>query len=56
VPGPDGVEVLEFRHAQHFNIKFLAGNPSFWNKAVETVEREREAWKSQPRPQDLAAT
>src|SRR5436309_1535294 len=28
VPGPQGVEVLEFRQADHFNIKFLAGNPA----------------------------
>jgi len=48
--------VLEFRHAQHFNIKFLAGNPAFWNKALETVRGEREGWKSQQRPQELALT
>src|SRR5438876_11102634 len=35
-PGPDGVEVLEFRHAEHFNIKFLAANPAFWTRALET--------------------
>jgi hypothetical protein len=55
VPGPQGVEVLEFRHAEHFNIKFLAANPAFWKKAVETVERERPAWREQPRPQDRLA-
>jgi hypothetical protein len=55
VPGPQGVEVLEFRHAQHFNIKFLAANPSFWDKALAAVESEREGWKTQARPQDLAA-
>ncbi len=54
VPGPKGVEVLEFRNAEHFNIRFLAGNPAFWNKALETVRSEREGWKTQTRPQDLA--
>jgi hypothetical protein len=54
-PGPDGVEVLEFRHAQHFNIKFLAGNPAFWNKALETVRSERAGWGEQQRPQLVAA-
>jgi hypothetical protein len=54
VPGPDGVEVLEFRNADHFNIKFLAGSGAFWSKAVETVRAERPGWASQPRPQDLA--
>jgi hypothetical protein len=53
VPGPDGVEVLEFRHAEHFNIKFLAGNPAFWEKALETVKAERPKWRDQTRPQDL---
>ncbi|HEY2661782.1 MAG TPA: hypothetical protein VGI79_18820 [Caulobacteraceae bacterium] len=55
VPGPEGVEVLEFRNAEHFNIKFLAGNPAFWSKALETVRTERPKWARQQRPQDLAA-
>ena len=54
VPGPEGVEVLEFRHAEHFTIEFLAGNPAFWAKAIETVRAQRDSWKQQPRPQDLA--
>ena len=56
VPGPRGVEVLEFRTADHFNIKFLAANPSFWKRAVETVQREHAGWLNQPRPQDRAAS
>ena len=52
VPGPEGVEVLEFRDAERFNIKFLAGNPAFWTKALETVKAQRPAWRTQPRPQD----
>ena len=55
VPGPDGVEVLEFRHAEHFNLTFLAASGAFWAKALEAVERERPGWATQPRPQDLAA-
>ena len=55
VPGPDGVEVLEFRTTDHFNIKFLAGNAAFWDKAVETVRAERPRWDHQPRPQDRVA-
>jgi hypothetical protein len=52
VPGPDGVEVLEFRHEEHFNIKFLAGSGAFWAKALETVRAERPRWATQIRPQD----
>jgi quercetin dioxygenase-like cupin family protein len=54
VPGPEGVEVLEFRNADHFNIRFLAGSSAFWSKALETVRAERSSWAGQPRPQDLA--
>jgi hypothetical protein len=50
VPGPEGVEVLEFRHAQHCNLPFLAANPAFWEKAVETVRSERPGWGVQERP------
>ena len=50
VPGPEGVEVLEFRNADHFNIRFMAGNPAFWEKALETVRAERPGWGVQPRP------
>ena len=54
-PGPQGVEVLEFRQAERFNIEFLADNPAFWARALETVRGQRDSWKDQPRPQDLAA-
>jgi hypothetical protein len=52
VPGPEGVEVLEFRTADHFNIRFLAGNPSFWAKALATVEAERPGWARQRPPSE----
>ena len=55
VPGPDGVEVLEFRNADHFNIKFLAANPAFWEKALDTVKDQLPAWRTQTRPQDHPA-
>ena len=50
VPGPQGVEVLEFRNADHFNIRFMAGNSAFWEKALETVRAERPGWGVQARP------
>jgi quercetin dioxygenase-like cupin family protein len=56
VPGPEGVEVLEFRTADHFNIKFLAGSSAFWSRALETVRTERSSWAGQRRPQTLAGT
>lgn len=50
VPGPDGVEVLEFRGSNSFDIKMLADNPAFWAKAVEKVERSREGWAVETPP------
>lgn len=50
VPGDDGVELLEFRTTDHFDIRYLAENPAFWNKAVEQVRSRQGAWASEPRP------
>jgi len=52
-PGPEGVEVLEFRNTDHFNIKFLAGSGAFWAKALETVRAERPGWATQPPPHEI---
>jgi len=49
-PGPEGVEVLEFRSGGSFNIKLLANNPAFWDKALTTVEAQRDSWQDQTRP------
>ena len=49
-PGPAGVEVLEFRAADVFNIQVMANNPAFWDAAVETVRNHRAAWSNEPRP------
>jgi hypothetical protein len=49
-PGVAGVEVLEFRAADAFNIKVLANNPAFWDRAVERVRSHRSAWAREKRP------
>ena len=48
--GDAGVEVLEFRAADVFDIKVLANNPAFWDTAVETVRSRRSRWAEEPRP------
>ena len=53
-PGPEGVEVLEFRTAERFDIHFMAANPAFWTRAIEAVKREHAGWADQRRPQDVA--
>jgi len=56
VPGPEGVEVLEFRTADRFNIQFLVGNPAFWSKAAATVSQELNGWRGQCPPSELASS
>ena len=50
VPGEKGLEILEFRDTNRFNIKFLASNPSFWEKAAEEIRGRRDAWATEVRP------
>ena len=44
-PGPDGVELLEFRHSTSFNFVNLAKGEAFWTKAAETVAANIDDWK-----------
>jgi hypothetical protein len=49
-PGPEGVEILEFRAVQGFDIQMLAGAGAFWDRALETVLAKRDAWPVEARP------
>ena len=49
-PGPDGVELLEIRNAERFNFVNHAKGAKFWEKAAETVAKNRDGWKSAVRP------
>jgi hypothetical protein len=49
-PGPEGVELLEFRHATQFNFNVLAKTEAFWKRAAETVEARNEEWKTAKMP------
>jgi hypothetical protein len=49
-PGPEGVELLEMRSTNAFDIKMLADNPAYWAKALTTVEGKRATWKSEAPP------
>jgi hypothetical protein len=50
VVGPDGVEILEFRHDHIHGTVIQANNPAFWDKAVETIRSRRAQWREEPRP------
>ena len=48
--GPNGVEVLEFRHATSFNFVNHANGEAFWEKAVETVRANQGNWMTAAMP------
>jgi hypothetical protein len=48
--GPEGVEVLEIRQVDQWSFKNHAKNPAFFDKAVETITANREAWRHVKRP------
>jgi hypothetical protein len=53
-PGPEGVEVLEIRTADRFDIKLLAGqNPASWEKALSGLLAAKETWPEQTPPSGL---
>jgi len=49
-PGPDGVEVLEFRHANQFDFVNLARNEAFYEKAAALIAENRDGWRTAVRP------
>lgn len=49
-PGPEGVELLEFRHATTFNFVNHANGLAFWEKALETVKAAQPAWEEARMP------
>ncbi len=49
-PGPDGVELLEFRHATQFNFCNLTKGEAFYNKAAETIAANLESWHQAKKP------
>lgn len=53
-PGPEGVEVLEFRTADAFDIRFLGKTKTFWDKTIETLRDRRPDWAEERRPFEVA--
>jgi hypothetical protein len=57
--GPEGVELLEMRTANQFDIKLLAGsNPAWWEKALSTLVAAQDRWAGEAPPSglDIATT
>lgn len=53
--GHDGVELLEFRHANSFNFVNHAKGEAFWTKAIETVATNVADWKTAVPPTTVTA-
>ncbi|MBW8784351.1 MAG: cupin domain-containing protein [Novosphingobium sp.] len=53
-PGERGVEVLEIRTADKFDIKMLANNPAYWAKALGTVNEARSRWWHEQPPSGMS--
>ena len=49
-PGLEGVELLEIRTQNTFDFVNFSNGAGFWDKAVESVEQNREDWKTAERP------
>lgn len=49
-PGPNGVEVLEFRTQEDFDINFLAKSLPAWQKIAAAVTGRREDWAKETAP------
>lgn len=48
--GPDGVEFIEYRHANSWNIVFKYRNAESWAKAAATASERRDAWQTEAQP------
>ncbi len=49
-PGPQGVEVLEFRTQENFDINFLAKSLPAWEKIASAVSARKPAWANEATP------
>lgn len=50
VPGDRGVEVLEFRTSDQFDIRFLGKTAEFWERTVKAVQDRHGTWSKESPP------
>lgn len=50
VPGPEGLELLEFRTSDSYDFKAIAKNADYWKTAAETMAKVRGQWADEPSP------
>lgn len=49
-PGPEGVEVLEFRTVDAFDMKFQGKTEGYWDKVVAGMDAARPRWDAEAPP------
>lgn len=52
VPGPNGVEIVEFRHTEQFTFRFLARSESAWEKIVQKLREHHPNWADERAPRE----
>jgi hypothetical protein len=52
--GPDGLEILEFRHEGDFNTRTMGGTKAYWDKAVAAITANRSTWEAMVPPRAAA--
>jgi quercetin dioxygenase-like cupin family protein len=50
--GPEGVEVLEFRNATHFNFLFKNNSEAHWHRIAQVLRDNSEQWKNEAPPSE----
>lgn len=53
VPGPRGVEVLEFRDKDDFDIRVRDRNPKWWEKALDRLRIAKGNWPDEKMPSGI---
>jgi hypothetical protein len=53
-PGPEGVEVLEFRTTDRLNIRFMAKNMTAWAKTAKALKALSPGWVGEKPPREAA--
>jgi mannose-6-phosphate isomerase-like protein (cupin superfamily) len=48
--GEEGVEFIEYRNVNSWNIVFKSKNPASWEKVAQKAGARREAWLTEPQP------
>ncbi|MFM2370380.1 MAG: hypothetical protein RIS85_102 [Pseudomonadota bacterium] len=54
-PGPNGVEVLEFRTKERFDIRFLGKTEAYWDKTAKAIADKQDAWVEERPPHEAFA-